>query len=194
MYPQNEPQKIHKYRLGIIGAVNIWGKTQQQSRNRHHFMLNSNVVQSHSNNLYRSFITTIKRIKQIAPPLELEKGYNEVGTEKRGRVLAGLTGRVCSLFKLVEFPHELNFFLPSEGARNISRFDRLTIGWEDRIIESFPEYFTLRPYKSATRGKCHIIYNSEKRAKETPKTSVGVEFDMLNLPKNFSTIFQRPKL
>jgi len=173
MYPQNEPQKIHKYRLGIIGAVNIWGKTQQQSRNRHHFMLNSNVVQSHSNNLYRSFITTIKRIKQIALPWSWKKGYNEVGTEKRGRVLAGLTGRVCSPFKLVEFPHELNFFLPSEGARNISRFDRLTIGGEGRIIESFPEYFTLRPYKSATRGKCHIIYNSEKKGKGDPKNFGG---------------------
>jgi len=84
MYPQNEPQKIHKYRLGIIGAVNIWGKTQQQSRNRHHFMLNSNVVQSHSNNLYRSFITTIKRIKQSALPSSWKKDTMKSEPRKEG--------------------------------------------------------------------------------------------------------------
>lgn len=74
-------------------------------------MLNSNVVQSHSNNLYCSFITTIKRIKQLALPSSpggenQKKGYNEVRPEKRGRTGSG---RVCSPFKLVEFPHELNF-------------------------------------------------------------------------------------
>jgi len=79
--PQNEPQKIHKYRLETIGAVDAERPVKKpvKSRNhQHHFMLNSNVVQSHSNNLYRSFITTIKRIKQSAPSLAARAGKKRI--------------------------------------------------------------------------------------------------------------------
>lgn len=86
------------------------------SEQRHHFMLNSNVVQSHSNNLYCSFITTIKRIKQPASIEGIQwtllanwachKGRR---SRPRPRPRPSVCGCCAAPFKLTEFPHELNF-------------------------------------------------------------------------------------
>lgn len=119
-------------------------------------MLNSNVVQSHSNNLYCSFITTIKRIKQPAS-IEgiqwtlLANWACHKGRRPRPRSRPSVCRCCAAPFKLTEFPHELNF--PAKRNERKKRIFHASTGRQDvagrwacwpyyRVLEAHCRHFS----------------------------------------------------